>query len=207
MNLDLGWARSMRAARALPSRAIDALVVVGPSGAGKSALVDAVRDAKLPGVAVPMRYVTRPPRASDCGESTHLSDEEFEQHVRDGAIALHWERSLDDGRIIRYGFARSDLRVLRVLSANSAIVSPAAKLVPASALAHALVLGVAAPRSVREARLSRRSADLGPGELAYRLSHDEDPDVDVTIENHGALEPIALLDIVALAKRLASEAR
>lgn len=206
MNLDLGWARSMRNVRTLPGQAIDALVVVGPSGAGKSTLVDAVRDAKLPGVAVPLRYVTRPPRASDRGETVHLSDEEFDQRVRDGAIAMHWERRFDDGRVIRYGFERVESDALRVLSANSAIVLPTAKLVPASSLTHAVVLGVAAPRSVREARLVRRSPDLPPAELAYRLSHDEHPVVHVTIENHGALEPVALAEIVALARRLASEA-
>ena len=206
MTLDLGWARSMRIVRPLP-RAIEALIVVGPSGAGKSTLVDAVREAKLAGVVVPMRYVTRPPRTSDRGETMHLSPAQFEQDVRDGSIAIHWERSLDDGRVVRYGFAGAGSHALQVLSANTAILSPTANLVPASVLANALVLGVAAPRPVREARLVRRSSDLPPAELAYRLSHDEAPDVHVTIDNHGVLEPIALAEIVALARRLASEAR
>lgn len=199
----LTWARSMRRIGALPTQAIDTIVVVGPSGAGKSMLVDAVRDATLPGVDVPLRYVTRPPRASDHRETIHVSPEQFEQHVHDGSIVLHWTRNLDAARIIRYGFARARPDTLVVLSANSAIVLPSADLVPASALARALVVGVAAPRSVREARLARRSADQSPAEIAYRLSHDENPDVHVTIESHGALEAVALAEFVELVARLA----
>jgi ribose 1,5-bisphosphokinase PhnN len=207
MTIDLTWARSMRAVRALPTYPIDTVVVVGPSGAGKSTLIDAVRDAHLPGVDVPLRYVTRPPRATDLRETIPLSPEAFEHHVRDGSIAMHWIRSLDEGRTVRYGFVARRPGTLAVLSANSAIVSPAGQLQPATALARALVLGVVAPRAVREARLVRRSGDLRPTELAYRLAHDDDPDVHVTVENHGALEPIALTEIVELVARLALEAR
>lgn len=203
--IDLAWSRSMRLVRAPASHAIDTLVVVGPSGAGKSTLVAAVRDARVPGVAVPQRYVTRPPRSTDQPETTHLPPDQFEARVRDGTIALHWTRTLEDARVVRYGFARAASGALRVLSANSAIVQPSAGLEPASALAHALVLGVTAPRDVREARLARRSGDLPPAELAHRLSHDDVPDVHVTIENHGDLETVAPRDIVELVARLVRE--
>ena len=93
------------------------------------------------------------------------------------------------------------------LSANSALLLPAADVRPASVLARALVLGVAAPRAIREARLARRSAELRAEELAHRLSHDDEPQVHVTIENHGALEPIALAEIVELVTRLQRERR
>jgi ribose 1,5-bisphosphokinase PhnN len=202
MIVELTWARSMRPGRALSTHVIETVVIVGPSGAGKSTLVAAVREANLPDVDVPLRYVTRPPRASDHQETTHLSPEQFEQHVREGSIVVHWIRSLDDGRAVRYGFADARPDALAVLSANSAILSPTAHLEPASILERALVVGVAAPRSVREARLMRRSAELRPAELAYRLSHDDDPDVHVIIENHGALEAIAPMEIVELVARL-----
>jgi ribose 1,5-bisphosphokinase PhnN len=202
---DLTWARSLHRVRAPSAHAIDTLVVVGPSGAGKTTLVDAVRDANLPGIDVPLRYVTRPPRTSDSPRETiHRSPEQFEQQVRDGSIVLHWTRHLEAERTIRYGFAAVRPGTLAVLSANSAILSRDADLQPAAALAHALVLGVVAPRSVREARLVRRSTDVGPAELAYRLAHDHDPEAHVTIDNHGALEPVALAEIVALVARLAT---
>lgn len=200
--IDLTWARTMRATSALPTQ-VDSLVVVGPSAAGKSTLVNAVRDAKLPGVDVPARYVTRPPRASDPGETTHLSPDAFEDYVRTGVIVTHWSRTLDEGRTVRYGFVDTRPAALAVLSANSAILSPSAQLHPPSALDRALVLGVATPRSVREARLAHRSADLHPAEIAHRLSHDNLPEVHVTIENHGALESVALAEIVELVDRLA----
>jgi ribose 1,5-bisphosphokinase PhnN len=203
--IDLAWARSLRAVRALPTTAFDTLVVVGPSGAGKTTLVDAVRDASLPAVDVPLRYVTRPQRASEVARETiHLSPAQFEQQVREGSIVIHWTRHLA-GQPIRYGFAPVRPGSLAVLSANSAILSPDAALQPATALSRALVLGVEAPRSVREARLSRRSADVPPAELAYRLAHDDDPQVHVTIENHGALEPIARAEIVTLVARMRAE--
>jgi ribose 1,5-bisphosphokinase PhnN len=205
--IELTWARSLRAVRAAPPHTIDTVVVVGPSGAGKSTLVDAVRDAKLSGVDIPLRYVTRPPRATDHRETVHVSLEQFEQHVRDGSIAIHWTRALDEGRAVRYGFAAARPSTLAVLSANSAILSPAAELRPPSALSRGLVLGVTAPRAVREARLARRSSELSATELAYRLSHDDDPEVHVTIENHGALEPVALAEIVELVARLQREIR
>jgi ribose 1,5-bisphosphokinase PhnN len=207
MTLDLTWARSMRPVSALPAHAIDTVVIVGPSGAGKSTLVDAVRDADVPGVDVPMRYSTRPPRATDSRETSHLPTEQFAQHVRDGSIVMHWTRTVDGGRVVRYGFAAPRPDALAVLSANSAILLPAAHLEPASALEHSLVVGVVAPRAVREARLARRASDLDPAELHYRLSHDDEPDVHVVIENHGVLEPIALTEIVELVARLAREAR
>ena len=190
------------AANAL-ARPIDAVVVVGPSGAGKTTLVDAIRAANLPGVDIPVRYVTRPPRAGDGPlETIHLSPEQFDEGVRGGEIALHWVRMLEAGRKIRYGFRAPRPGALAVLSANSAILFPAAELDPADALARALVVGVAAPPHVCKARLARRSPDLRPEELAHRLAHGRDPEVDVTIANHGALETVAKAEIVELIGRL-----
>lgn len=220
MNLDLTGFRSLRVPD--PDRLrrlghVDSVVIVGPSCAGKTTLVDAVRASDLVArglVDVPTRYLTRPPRAGDSTiENTHVSEVMFARHVSEGVIALDWVRVMERGRAVRYGFRAPRPGTLPVYSANNGIyAATTAELRPAGALAHALFVGVYAPREVRAARLRRRSPDLAsafPDEAAHRLADDEAsmlPHVHLVIDDHGDLEAIAPIEIVRLARGVAAPA-
>src|SRR5262249_34851639 len=125
--------------------AIDRVIILGASGTGKSTLLDAVRAAALPGVAVPVRFVTRPRREDDAASANvHIGRDEFERRVQAGAIDFHWVRNLDVGREERYGFAPVDAGTLPVYSGNNALYQRRAGVCPAGALDRALLVGIVA---------------------------------------------------------------
>lgn len=157
------------------------VVVMGPSAAGKTSLVNALRDSALVKsgqLVVPKRIITRPRRANDSTvENEHVSREEFQALVASRAIEVHWERSLGEGRIERYGFAApeatsKDPKPLPVYSANDALVEPGARRSPEDLLDGSLIVGLGAPADLRAQRLRRRSPDLGAEELERRLASD-----------------------------------
>jgi ribose 1,5-bisphosphokinase PhnN len=183
--------------------------VVGATCAGKTTLVDAVRAAALPGVTVPPRFVTRPPRAGDHpAETVARTPAAFDDDVAGGAIDVHWTRRLEADRVERYGFAPVPPDTLPVYSANNAILDA---LGPAAALcARALIVGVIAPDALRAERLRARSPDLcrdRPAEVALRLAEPGEAiadRVDVVVHNHGdraAHAAAALIALVAAAAR------
>ncbi len=184
---------------------IDAIVIVGATAAGKSTIAGAIRDsapARDGRVAVPPRYLTRPPRGSDNAiENLHVSVEEFEAHVQRGTIGLRWIRPMEGDRREHYGFRTPSPAVLPVYSGNNALYTNATSVLPAGILCHALFVGVYAPDRVRKERLRKRSPDLSPAEVAYRLSDRSEtmlPHVHVVVENHASFEVVSAAEAVDL---------
>jgi len=194
---------------------IECIVVVGSSGAGKSTLVKAIRTA-ITGtpsrLEVPSRYVTRPARPDDCThDNLAISAEEFDKKVCSGTIGLHWVRPMENQREERYGFPPVAAGRIAVYSANNALFTNMASVRPADVLDHAFVLGVYAPETVRNERLSHRSPDLcreRPDEIAYRLTDDVAAilsQVHVVVANYGTDEATALCEVVALVQLIGSQ--
>ncbi|MBL8620561.1 MAG: hypothetical protein JNK64_04630 [Myxococcales bacterium] len=210
------WAEAI--ARAHPLLAIGArqpwparpraLVVIGGAGAGKTTAVDAVRAAAVPGVVVPLRRVTRPPRAGDHpAEAIVCAAEAMAADVAAGVVAPSWWRRLDGDRRERYGFVAS-AAPLAVYSANNAIVDPGCALAPPDALAAAIVVAIAAPAAVRAARLAARSPDLAAAERAARLA-ESTPAAHLVIDGGGddpAAVGAALVAVVRVLARAAAAA-
>lgn len=197
-------------ARLLRLAAADAIAIVGATGAGKSTIVAAIRAAATPPVTVPLRYLTRSPRENESpAENVHVSDAEFAQRAADGRVALRWERVMEGGRRVRYGFGPATPGAFPVYSGNNALWANAASVEPTGALDRVLVVGVTAPDAVREQRFRRRSPDLwrdAPGEASFRLAEPSDavlPHVHLVLENHGALEAVAGEEAVALVRLVA----
>ena len=173
-----------RGARADLPASPRSIVVIGGSGAGKTTVVDAVRAAALPGVAVPERRVTRPSRPDDHpAEAVPRDAATFAAEVAAGALGLCWQRTLG-ARRERYGFVATPAELLAVYSANLALVAPDAGVTPASALDGALIVVVTAPSSVRTARVRARSPGLAADALASR-DREEVPPGHVELDNRG----------------------
>jgi len=201
----LAGTRALRFERPPPAT-IDRIVIVGATCAGKTTLVGAVRAAALPGVDVPRRFVTRPPRQDDvAAEASYLTSDELDASIASGTISMHWRRTLEPRRSERYAFAMPAASTLAVYSANNAIYL-AGNVQPGGALELALLVGVYAPDAIREERLRARSPALvrdHPHEVAARLGERADTmvsHVHVVIENHGALEQVARDEIVQLVR-------
>jgi ribose 1,5-bisphosphokinase PhnN len=202
---DLAGTRALRFERPPPAT-IDRIVIVGSTCAGKTTLAGAVRAAALPGVDIPRRFVTRPPRRDDVvAEASYLTSDELDAAIAAGAISMHWRRTFEAGRSERYAFAVPRTETLAVYSANNAIFVDG-NVQPAGALERALLVGVYAPDAIREQRLRARSPALfrdHPDEVAARLGERAESmvsHVHVVIENHGALEPLARDEIVRLVR-------
>jgi ribose 1,5-bisphosphokinase PhnN len=216
MRLDLSGTRAVRVPdpdRLAALVRIECVVIVGSTCAGKSTLVDAIRASemcRLGRVDVPTRYITRPPRGSDnLVENVHLSPEQFDAGVRNGAIGLRWVRHLEAGRVVRYGFGPPLAGAVPVYSANNAIYAGSSEVRPEGALTHALLIGVYTPDAIRAERLRRRSPDLWsrPGEVDNRLADrasNIEPHVHLVIADHDELEAVAPLEIVSLVTRASS---
>ena len=191
---------------------IDSILVVGSTCAGKSTLVRALREAPIfrrGAIDLPVRYVTREARIGDlAAETRHLSPLEFDAMAARGELAVRWTRPMEAGREERYGFGIPRAGSFPVFSANNAVVSSAASVVPAGALHRAMIVEVFAPVAVRRARLMERSPDLcakRPEEAAHRLAEDSRvirAAVHVVIENHGEHEEAAAGALVRLAGAL-----
>lgn len=67
-----------------------AFIVCGPSGAGKNSVIERVMDV-LPGLSYSVSFTTRPRRSDEVdGRDYHfISDEEFEQLVKEGEVVEH----------------------------------------------------------------------------------------------------------------------
>ena len=219
MKLDLSGARSLRfpdPGKLDRLARVDAVVIVGSSCVGKTTVIGAIRHSELArdgSVDVPVRYLTRPPRDGDCLlENVHVSREEFQARVRAGTIAVHWDRAMEGDRTIQYGFERARPGSLPVYSANNALFATGSNLRPRGAFAHALFVGVHAPDEVRVARLRHRSPDLWrtrPEEVSHRLAETADsviPHVHLLVDNHGALERVAPIELVRLLSKLVCNA-
>lgn len=147
------------------------VVVVGPSCAGKTSLVNAIREAALPGVFVPIRYVTRAPRKSDNGvENVHLDSATFDAYKERGEIAWSWTRRMHEGKVARYGFQATPEGCLPVYSGNNAIYRNAESIDSPLFIERALRVGAYAPIEVRRQRMQERSADLSESEREFRLA-------------------------------------
>lgn len=191
----------------LPNR-IETVVVVGSTCAGKTTICQLLRSssaARQGLVAVPHRFVTRPPRLRDeRAETVHLSSEEFSAKVANGAIAFSWTRDLESGRHERYGFPPVQAGQLPVYSGNNALFAKTLGVTPTDSFEHALLLGICAPDPVRERRLRSRSPDLckeRPDEVDCRLADCSNtvlPHVHVVVENHGDLEETAPAEVARL---------
>lgn len=194
------------------TRDVDSILVVGSTCAGKSTLVRALREAPVFGrgaIDLPVRYVTREPRIGDlAAETRHVSPLEFDAMAARGELAVRWIRPMEAGREERYGFAVPRAGSFPVFSANNAIVSSAASVLPAGVLDRSLIVEVFAPVAVRRARLEERSPDLcakKPEEAAHRLAEDSRAiraAVHLVIENHGEHEEAAADALVRLAGAL-----
>lgn len=149
----------------------DSLVVVGSSGSGKTTLVNGLRTREYADrVAIPARFITRPVRqADDTVENRHVTHEVFQAGVNSGVILPHWSRTLDGGRLERYGFDRVDDDRLKVYSANNAFLrdrNPSVEVV----LRNCLVVHVIASEAERRNRLGERSPDIATAERQVRLA-------------------------------------
>ena len=88
------------------------VVVTGPSGAGKGTHERVVLE-RMPELALAISATTRPRRASekDGREYWFISDEEFDERIRDGEF-LEWVNFVSDHR---YGTPRSEIDRIREL--------------------------------------------------------------------------------------------
>lgn len=84
-----------------------AVVITGPSGVGKGTLIRTLRD-RVPELALAVSATTRRPRTGEANGVHYwfLSDDEFEQRVRDGAFVEHAAYAG-----ARYGTLRSELEL------------------------------------------------------------------------------------------------
>ncbi len=161
---------------------VSSVVIVGSSGSGKTRLVNAIRCSELVSsgaVYVPKRYITRPGRKNDdFVENTLVSDIEFERLVFEGIIDLAWERELEAGRKVKYGFeAVSSDSELLVYPGNNALFRERYDVFSEEQLRSTLFVCVYANREIRERRLRERSPDLFESraeELEKRLN-DQQP--------------------------------
>jgi ribose 1,5-bisphosphokinase PhnN len=195
----------LRAERVAEIRPFSAVVLVGGTCAGKSTLADAVtRDPRSASrCALAVRCTTRAARAGDEQDSVRsVTRPEFEDLVRADAFVLSWERPMQDGSRVGYGCMRTPPPEVPILTAGHGVYTNPASVRPEDALTRALVVGVFAPSEVRAARLRVRSPDVvarGDRHVGTLLAHDDDAmlrNVDIVVDNHGALEDRAVEDFI-----------
>ncbi|KRR06010.1 ribose-phosphate pyrophosphokinase [Bradyrhizobium jicamae] len=161
------------------------VLVVGPSGAGKDTLLGLAKAACADdgNVVFPRRVITREASASEENEEVSLGM--FQEALKCGEYAMHWEAH---GHC--YALSRAidnEIRAGRTIVANiSRTVIGATR----RAYADVVVVSITAPPDVLAERLAmrRRSSD---GKLASRLGRtveDEAAAPDVTIVNTGSAE-------------------
>lgn len=214
---------------------IRSLVIVGSSGTGKSTLVDELRrvfEFCKPAVSFPQRLITRPKRDNDnMKENIHTTAEEMANEVEfaddpfytidpDSMSQhrmrkdlhrkrefIHWKRIMEKDRITDYAFeAPSIYYQIKVLSANNAFGEEEYNNAKAT---DTLWIGITASETDREARLARRSPDMGEDERKKRLgdlSENVTQYSDLTIANTDSNPEVALNDIKRLFTVLAKQA-
>lgn len=179
-------------------RCIRGIVVVGSTAAGKTTLINQLRE--FSDVEIPRRFTTRPLRLNDDNtENHHVDEKTFEDKIKRKEIGIHWIRSMEQGRKVRYGFAVTSKGKLPLYSANNDFV----RTLPDSGL---LVLGVFAPDDIRAQRLTFRSPDMAEGERKHRLGDTSEnirPLSHLIVNNYNDYESRALSDVVELIKVLA----
>ena len=163
----------------LKSGQIEKIYVIGSTGVGKTTLVNYIKDKtnfiKQGILQVPLRYITRPARRNDdIIENRHVTQEEFDHHLAQGDIGVHWRRDLGGQHFERYGFAALRTNAVPLYSANMALVRSDAQLLPDDSLENSLIIGVYLPADIRFDRFAKRSPDvlLNKAEAEKRLSDD-----------------------------------
>src|ERR1700761_1185016 len=161
------------------------ILVVGPSGAGKDTLLGLARNccADDSNIVFQRRVVTR--EASAFEDNEQISRENFEQDLKQGAYAMHWEAH---GHC--YGVPQTlndDIRAGRTVVVNvSRTVIPAMR----AAYADVVVVSITAPTEVLAARIAMRARG-SDGALQQRLGRTVDDAAavpDVTISNVSSAE-------------------
>lgn len=163
------------------------VAVVGPSGAGKDTLLRGARArlAGRSGIQFVRRVVTR---AADPAHEDHVGilPAEFEQGMRRGAFALHWQANGHD-----YGLPAS---IDVPFAAGRVVVANLSRAVVAQARARygrLAVVHVTAPPQVLAARLAGRGRETA-GAMAARLARAPglgvDPELVLQIDNGQPVE-------------------
>jgi ribose 1,5-bisphosphokinase PhnN len=131
-----------------------------------------LRDHYRDGLAIPLRYITRPKRKNDdLVENQPVALNAFQDFIKQGRIDVWWQRPMEGSRVEHYGFAAvSRPEKLKIYSANNAIVRD--KNAKLEKLGNYKILAMKAEHAVRADRLSKRSPDLSPAEIEYRLGDD-----------------------------------
>jgi ribose 1,5-bisphosphokinase len=173
----------------LPSAAIGpglVVLVVGPSGAGKDAVLRVARE-RLAGdrrFVFPSRVVTREVNAAE--DHVAVTPQEFDELVRCGALAVHWQ-----AHGLHYGIARE---IEQFLGAGRCVVFNASrKVVPLVRARHvnAATVLIDAPLPLRAQRLAMRdresAQDIG-ARLARFVSGTDALESDLVICNDGPLK-------------------
>jgi ribose 1,5-bisphosphokinase PhnN len=149
------------------------LVVVGASGSGKTTLVNGLRAPEhARSILTPLRVVTRPERREDQSAENHFVDQHlFRRLMEAGRLAPCWSRTLEHGRVERYGFESVDAADprLRVYSANNALLRDPSPQVR-TFLRKAVVVVVVAHGACRRTRMEQK--DMSRHEREIRLSDD-----------------------------------
>ena len=157
------------------------------------------------------RYITRPARKNDdLIENSHVTFEEFQALIDQGAMSFYWNRVMEEGRQERYGFRKSLPKIfLNILSGNNALYNNPESIQPENVLGtNTLWIGIYAEESVREERLIRRSPDLvrdKPEEVSYRLRDLAEfmkPYVHIVVNNFGDNERNAPLNFLQLVQEV-----
>jgi ribose 1,5-bisphosphokinase len=185
----LSFARSIVAASGFsegqpigPGRVV---LMVGPSGAGKDAVLGEAtrRLGDNPGFLFPRRVVTREANAAEDHDTLTLA--EFAAELQRGTFALHWE-----AHGLSYGIPAEIDTAVRAF--RCVVFNASRRIVPAARARYtnlAVVL-VDAPFDLRARRLATRDREPAKdvhARLQRVVAEFDTDDVDLTIENSGAL--------------------
>lgn len=152
---------------------IDSLIIVGSTCSGKTSLVRSLREIYKEDLIIPLRYITRPQRKNDdLVENQPVPTEVFQGLIADNKIDVWWKRPMEGDRIELYGFetVTNPENKLRIYSANNAILRD--KEAHIKNVGAYKVLAIKADHKARVKRLYKRSPDLKPEEVEYRLGDD-----------------------------------
>jgi ribose 1,5-bisphosphokinase PhnN len=141
-----------------------------------------VRESKLfieGSLAIPKRYVTRPPRLNDdTTETISIEKNDFMEKEKSGFFSLYWKRYMEFSREEWYGFSTYNEKI-PLFSANNALLYSERKveIFPKNLMNNMLIIGICANPYIIKERLKIRSPDLFKNkhdEINYRLSDSPD---------------------------------